>query len=381
MNKYMVENFVGIISNTSSFEVGEIVSVCKRVNNTKRDYLFVNSIQGKHVPVHPSKAIHLFKELASSVIDGMSPNEKVCVIGFAETATAIGRYIAIELPNCVIRTQTTRENLNLNKLIDFEEEHSHDVNQSLFGSIEQLSKVDRILFVEDEITTGNTILNFISEFNKVLPNMKYAVASILNWQSKENEDKFKELGVDTYCLIRGYIKEDIEPIEVEDVSCLLEVGKTDEKVSIHNFSIGNIGYEIDRNTSNSIPPMKISTDALRIKNILGKNKKVLVLGTEEFMFGGLHIANMISECSDIDVKFHATTRSPIQVSLDTGYVVRNGYSIHSIYDVNRNTLVYNIEKYDHILIVTDIEPNSEFISDMKYIANSIKSSLDIIVIK
>jgi len=81
--------------------------------------------------------------------------------------------------------------------IAFEEEHSHASSQKLLFNPKELPDFDRILFIEDEITTGNTILNFVKEFEKIKPNTKYSVASILNWQNEKNTLIFKELGIDT----------------------------------------------------------------------------------------------------------------------------------------------------------------------------------------
>ena len=38
----------------------DLVRIAKRENNTKRGYLVVNPLQGKHISVKPSKALELF---------------------------------------------------------------------------------------------------------------------------------------------------------------------------------------------------------------------------------------------------------------------------------------------------------------------------------
>ena len=45
----------------------DLVKIAKRENNTKRSYLVVNPLQGKHIPVSPSKAIDLFNTLATEL--------------------------------------------------------------------------------------------------------------------------------------------------------------------------------------------------------------------------------------------------------------------------------------------------------------------------
>lgn len=56
-----------------------------------------------------------------------------------------------------------------------------------------------------------------------------------------------------------------------------------------------------------------------------------------------------------NVKNHATTRSPIAVSNDKGYPLHTRYTLKSLYDEERTTFIYNIEKYDAVLLVTDAE--------------------------
>ena len=41
----------------------DLVKIAKRENNTKRNYLVVDPLQGKHIPVVPSKALDLFAAL------------------------------------------------------------------------------------------------------------------------------------------------------------------------------------------------------------------------------------------------------------------------------------------------------------------------------
>ena len=45
----------------------DLVQIAKRQNNTRRSYLVVNRLQGKHIPVRPSQALELFGGLAQIV--------------------------------------------------------------------------------------------------------------------------------------------------------------------------------------------------------------------------------------------------------------------------------------------------------------------------
>ena len=74
----------------------EIIKIAKRDNNTKRNFLLVNSLQGKHIPTSPKQALDLFWKLNRENI-GILREESILIIGFSETATAIATSFAINL--------------------------------------------------------------------------------------------------------------------------------------------------------------------------------------------------------------------------------------------------------------------------------------------
>ena len=45
----------------------ELVRIAKRENNTRRKYLVVNRLQGKHIPVSPKEALQMFRSLAELI--------------------------------------------------------------------------------------------------------------------------------------------------------------------------------------------------------------------------------------------------------------------------------------------------------------------------
>lgn len=108
------------------------------------------------------------------------------MIGFAETATAIGAQAAITLETKYI--QTTREVIPDARYLFFSEAHSHATEQKLVkDDIDRvINDIDRIVFIEDEVTTGNTIMNIIKIITKEYQKKtKFAVASLLNGMTEE----------------------------------------------------------------------------------------------------------------------------------------------------------------------------------------------------
>lgn len=368
-----IENYVDIIENKSAIlDVKEMVSVCKRLNNTKRDFLFVNKYQGKHFPQNPSKILKILDELIENI---QEKEQKTLVIGFAETATAIGNYVASKLENCIFEMQTTREIIEGEEpIIKFQEEHSHAPSQLLYGKKEIFSKIDRVMFVEDEITTGKTIINFINELNKINPNLNYAVTSILNWQDEENDKLYKQLNIKTYYLIKGKIKDVNAKVEVDTIK-KYECKEQDEKQinykkvksELCNLKATRLGrvpikdnnfyenYIFDKLSQKSEILRKIKTE---------QNKKVLIIGTEEFMYEPLLLAKYLEDNTSHDIFYQATTRSPIEVSKQSNYILKERFEFVSAYEEERKTYLYNLKKYDYILIITDSEIQSKFIKNI-----------------
>ena len=106
----------------------DLVAVGKRENNKKRNYLVINPLQGKHIPVRPGQAFELFDTLAD-MIRAAYGEEKLLMVGFAETATAIGAETAVRLGAKYI--QTTREDIPGVTYLFFSESHSHATEQKL----------------------------------------------------------------------------------------------------------------------------------------------------------------------------------------------------------------------------------------------------------
>lgn len=361
-----LDDFVEIAANHSiHYKPDEMIHICKRRENPNRDFLFANQCQGKHIPVRPSMVLDLFLELLMQIYIGIRIEEKVAVIGFAETATAIGTYIGKNLSNCVYYTQTTRETYDAEVLVEFSEEHSHAPTQLIYGSTKQLESCSRIIFVEDEISTGKTILNFVEKLREIGINPKFSVASIVNWQDDSCKAIFDKEGIDTYYVIKGklknldskvYLSEELPDEKVDEILPMNCVKTFFNKKPVMNERLG-------------VNPMMLSETEVLEEFFNGleleapeKKESILVLGTEEYMYKPLMLAYRLeSFYPNKEVYFHATTRSPIATSLDEGYILNRRYKVASAYSPDRDTFVYNLKKYDCIFVVTDGDLRADFI--------------------
>ena len=338
------------------FEVENFIKIAKRENNKKRNYLVINALQGKHIPVKPSEAFSMFEELALK-IKKRYQNENLLLIGFAETATAIGAAVASYCNTLYMHT--TREILENVKFIYFSEQHSHATEQKIVqDDIDNIKdKIDRIVFVEDEVTTGKTILNIIDILNKCYPQIKqYAVASLLNGMNDEAIYLYKQRGIDLNYIVKTNHENYVQIAEqyIEDgMYVTLDQLKAAGNIQYKMFYIN--GYmdarrmvEIKQYNENI---EKFFSDIKKEIHFC-EYKSVLVLGTEEFMYPALVIAQKIEKMVS-KVRFHATTRSPIAVSTEKTYPLHTRYELESLYDKKRKTFIYDLCKYDCVLVITD----------------------------
>lgn len=359
------------------------ISVEHRSNNPKRDYLFCNTAQGKHVPVSPERISNMLNKLLIQLEDNLA-GERILVIGFAETATLLGSYVADNLSGVTYHLQTTREQSlltklgNTNQLIEFSEEHSHATQQLLYGnlkSIDDAGGYTYILFVEDEISTGKTILNFINEFRSIRSNVKYGVASICNWQSDKDKQIYKDNNIDTFCLISGKIKDVNATMGIKSIPIDNHVHGAGEsfrdpviKRMVYNthreiFTSERCGRQVSKKYFDYYYKDTVNLYN-EIATFLGKATNVLVIGTEEFMYIPFLLAKEISS-DRCTVHTHSTSRSSIDI---TNGALKDKVWLHSAYDINRQTYIYNLKKYNKVIILSDTladkETQDAFLKDL-----------------
>lgn len=320
---------MNIIENKTGKNIDEVITITKRDGNKKRKYLILNKLQGKYIPVRGSTAIEMFDKLSNEI---KQYEGNIIVIGFAETATAIGARIAYNLAlnpkNNVTYLTTTREICNMEPICEFKEEHSHAVEQILYGDKKTFENADYIIFAEDEVTTGNTICNCVNRLNL---NCKFIVASLLNCMSDDEILRFNENNISPYWLIKTD-KEGFNLIENNEIIA--------EKI---NYPIENPRLGIDILTYHN----KINELSEKLIKNIPSNNKVLILGTEECSYPSIVMASYF-EKNGYDAVVESTTRVPTCIE----DVLENRCKIDSLYG-DRNTYIYNLKNYDSAICITD----------------------------
>lgn len=345
-------------SYTTSYTKETTLRVAKRYRNAKRAYLLVNPLQAKHMPVSPTEALTMMRTLGEGLRQEF-PGARL-VLGFAETATALGAVVASRLgPDCAFLT-TTREAGEGPGWVRFLEEHSHAAEQKLWGGDLDalLQETDTVLFVDDEISTGKTLRNMVAQLTRRWPALgekTLVAASLLNRVTPEQEEALADAGITCRCLVR--LPQEDHTAQVADWTVTEAPPAVPQNLSFRQETLPGEGL-LDPRKTLRIGAYDSSCQAVAeamLSHTLGPVEtmgKTLVLGTEECMYSALRLGERLERLG-AEVCCHATTRSPIGLCDAPGYPIRSGWKLPSFYEEERTTYVYNLKEYDTVIVLSD----------------------------
>ncbi|WP_286228940.1 phosphoribosyltransferase family protein [Neobacillus mesonae] len=394
---------INVHDNPYDLRVEELFTMAARINK-KRAFLFVSNVLGKHVPIHPKKGLLTGALLASRFMESVKglrcsekerllsaflnesdwesevPNPFVppdihpVVIGFAETATALGHAFFSCLQKADYFHTTREELINVKPEVTFEEEHSHATSHRCYIPPEMIHNEREIILVDDEITTGKTALNIIKSIQSKFPRNEYTVVSILDWRSEAHRSQFakveQELGIkiNTVSLLSGnvLVKQLREMEEQKPENRKTETAIKIEMTHLESFFTSS-GFssntrpasyiqESGRFGLNSMQNQELEQKAFQAAAFLRqkrKGKRTLCLGTGEFMYLPMKIAAEMG----MGVYYQSTTRSPIYIENREGYGARYGLSFPNPEEPEVRHFVYNIPPgfYDELFLFFERE--------------------------
>lgn len=412
-----LEITIEVTNNPFHIPLDQLFQMAARMNK-KRSFLFVSKVLGKHIPVRPhvtllsgatlgllyqqfkgetlpvqiEQLLHAFEapEEAHTIYDlmkrnKMSVNEKTLFIGFAETATALGHSMFDMFDGDVSFLHTTRESIDyISSCIDFEEEHSHATAHRCYASDPSIfQQAETIILVDDEITTGKTALNIIHDLHAKYGKTKYVVASLLDWRSKADILRFREieeqLGVTIDCLslVTGEITVTGTPIEsshtmssqrtelsdtvidylhLEDVFAKLPSSK--QEVSYLAYT-GRFGMTAEESQQLDV---EVENAAAFLRSYK-QGKNVLCMGTGEFMYVPMRVAAELGS----DTWYQSSTRSPIHPNTSSHYAVKSAYRFASPEHEGVMNFMYNIPQglYDEMFLFMEREVSEEQFAELR----------------
>ena len=309
-------------------ELDELLNFASRAN-PKRGFLFVSKVLGKHLPCSPVQMRSSYQSLAQKV--GIS-SKKTLVLGMAETATGLGAGVADSLAQIsqnagqVIYQQTTRHELNIERLLDFDEVHSHAPDQLVYPPSQKLQsdylQSERLVLVDDEISTGRTLKELALALSTRLSQMSglsvahYEVVfvSLVSWLSTEQKQDLQALcpfNIRFESLLEGSFQFEPNPNFKPKLPGQVSACQKAPYVQAH---LGRQGMDM----------MGFSPDfkaQIEIPAHLSKDHPVTVIGTGEFTYIPFLLAEKLHE-NGFQVSFQSTTRSPIL----TGHAIQHSLS-------------------------------------------------------
>ncbi len=402
-----IEAELDVSENPYQLPIEELFTMAARINK-KRSFLFVSKVLGKHLPIDPNKGLLTAALLAARFIESVKGSECLererlisqflqggsynscpfipmhinpVIIGFAETATALG-HAFFDCFQAADFFHTTREELiGQNPVVTFEEEHSHATSHRCYMPLNMIANDREIILVDDEITTGKTALNIIKSIHARFPRKEYTVVSILDWRSAESVSEFSHLeqmlGIQIHVvsLLAGTIKVEQLRQMVEHTEEKMEKQRT--PISIEKVQLAPYFTGTDYKSCNSscMAPFIKETGRFGLKGVensrLQQNigaaaafvsekrngRRTLCLGSGEFMYLPMKIAAAMGK----GISYQSTTRSPIYIENREGYGARHGFAFPNPEDHAVTHYVYNITPgdYDELFLFLEREVDSE----------------------
>lgn len=398
---------IEVSANPYLLPLDELLTMAARINK-KRSFLFVSKVLGKHLPIHSQKGLLTSALLAAryaetvkgldcpskeKLIKSFSQNKSdfqsitfipkwinPVVIGFAETATALGHAFFDCFEDAEYFHTTREEIVGLHSSITFEEEHSHATSHRCYIPLEMIKNNREIILVDDEMTTGKTALNIIQSIHQHFPRKDYTVVSILDWRSEENKKQFAQLErtlgitINVVSLLAGevnVIQKGCLPAQQDDNEYFHQNQTSVKEISLSDYFSGTAyssltlkgtPYILDtgrfgiKSTENLSLQQHITAAASFLKQ-KRSGGKTLCLGTGEFMYIPMKLAAEMGN----DVSYQSTTRSPVFIQNIPDYGARHGIQFPNPEDPEVAHFVYNIPpgKYDELFVFFERKEDDE----------------------
>ncbi|MFC8537363.1 phosphoribosyltransferase [Streptomyces sp. NPDC057249] len=328
-------------------ELRELLGLALR-RNPKRAHLLVSNVLGKHVPQRPSVVYGAGVELGRRVraLLGEDGARRAVVVGYAETATGLGHSVADGLGAAPYLHSTRRPVPGVARAGGFEEAHSHATSHLLLPEDPELLAADgpgsALVLVDDEFSTGNTVLNTIRALHERYPRDRYVIVALVDMRSPADRGRLTEFAAEigarvdlvarntgTVTLPDGVLEKGQALVAEQEAA-----GDTPQDAPPHPrphtrldlpwpVGVPDGGRHGFTEAHRALLEPALPALADRIAHALGDGpRRVLVLGCEELMYAPLRLATALEERTGAEVRYSTTTRSPVLAVDDPGYAIR-----------------------------------------------------------
>ncbi|MFI6544087.1 phosphoribosyltransferase [Streptomyces prunicolor] len=179
-------------------ELTDLLGLALR-RNPKRAHLLVSNVLGKHVPQSPSIVYGYGFTLGRRVREllGTEESRRAVVLGYAETATGLGHAVADGIAVAPYLHSTRRPVAGVATAGGFEESHSHATSHLLLPENPALLAGEGpLVLVDDEFSTGNTVLNTIRDLHERYPRDRYVVVALVDMRSPADAGRLDEFAAE-----------------------------------------------------------------------------------------------------------------------------------------------------------------------------------------
>lgn len=361
------------------WELADLVGVALR-RNPRRAHLLVSSVLGKHIPADPrvirgsglllgalvghtlagSEIPTSLKTAATRALSGSDPDSliqllgepakiapELTVLGFAETATGLGHCVAEALGAGVYLHSTRRAVPGVPVAGTFEEGHSHATSHLLEpipGDL--LAGAGVLVLVDDEFSTGKTVMGTIAEIHQMFPREHYVIASLIDLRSATDVASMGRFaaGLGVRITVVSLVNGRVDLPEGLAAAAAARIAEADDCVRSPATTRGDLievrmswpaavpdgGRHGFLATDNAAFDQALEAGAQQILDLLPvAASRILVIGTEELMYLPLRLAQVLGERGGREIRFQTTTRSPVHPVDATGYPVRRGLTFIS----------------------------------------------------
>jgi hypothetical protein len=315
--------------------------------NPKRAHLLVSQVLGKHVPQSPSAVYGHGFALGRRVRELLGDqSDDALVLGYAETATGLGHSVADGVVFAPYLHSTRRPVEGVTQAGGFEESHSHATSHLLLPEDPELLAGDGpLVLVDDEFSTGNTVLNTIRDLHARYPRGRYVIVALVDLRSPADLGRLDGFAREIHARVdlvtaasgtvrlpEGVLEKGQALVAEYEGAAAGQPGRPGgAPARIARVELGwprgvpdggrhGFTREHRARLESALPAM-----AARIADALPREgvRRVLVLGFEELMYAPLRLARELQQAVDADVRYSTTTRSPVLAVDDPGYAIRS----------------------------------------------------------
>ena len=295
------------------------------------------------------------------------------MLGFAETATALGHSVAEALGGVDYLHSTRRPAPVVAVVGGFSEEHSHHTEHLLLPSDPTLLTRSRpLVLVDDELSTGRTAVNTIVALHRLAPRERYVLAALVDVREGALTGLPDGVRVDVVSLARAAVS---LPVDIAERAAALRAElaapTTPRAVPVDpphaRVALADLGWPagLPAGGRHGFTAAHHRTLAQVLPSLVARLERAadvragdatLVLGTEELMALPLRLAAALAEAGH-HVVFSTTTRSPALVVDEPDYALTSGITFPAHDDPAEGPgprRAYNVAgPWDHVLVVVD----------------------------